>query len=86
MTSVMALDGVTSFYASKTSQIYATQSNYWREWRKAQADEFKCIFVVYCMLQSNYIDQPYCVNCWVIINCLSVSCTKINHSHYALVI
>ena len=32
------------------------------------------------------IDQLYCVNCWVIINCLSVSCTKINHSCCALMI
>ena len=32
------------------------------------------------------IDQLQCVNCWVIIHCLSVSCTKINHSRCALVI
>ena len=32
------------------------------------------------------IDQLQCVNCWVIIHFLSVSCTKINHSRYALVI
>ena len=32
------------------------------------------------------IDQLKCVNCWVIIHCLSVSCKKINHSRYALVI
>ena len=32
------------------------------------------------------IDQLKCVNCWVIIQCLSVSCTKINHSRCALVI
>ena len=32
------------------------------------------------------IDQLQCVNCWVIIHCLSVSCTTINHSRYALVI
>ena len=25
------------------------------------------------------IDQLQCMNCWVIIHCLSVSCTKINH-------
>ena len=30
--------------------------------------------------------QLQCVNCGVIIHCLSVSCTKINHSCYALVI
>ena len=32
------------------------------------------------------IDQLQCVNCWVIIHCLSVSCTKINHLRCALVI
>ena len=32
------------------------------------------------------IDQPQCVNCWVIIHCLLVSCTKINHSCCVLVI
>ena len=32
------------------------------------------------------IDQLQCVNCWVIIHCLSVSCTTINHSRCALVI
>ena len=32
------------------------------------------------------IDHLQCVNCWVISHCLSVGCTKINHSRYALVI
>ena len=32
------------------------------------------------------IDQLYCVNCWIIIYCLSVNCTKINYSCYALMI
>ena len=32
------------------------------------------------------IDQLLCVNCWVIIHCLSVSCTKINHSRCTLMI
>ena len=32
------------------------------------------------------IDQLQCVDCWVIIHCLSISCTKINHSRCALVI
>ena len=32
------------------------------------------------------IDQLQCVNCWVIIHCLSVSCKMINHSRCALVI
>ena len=32
------------------------------------------------------IDQLQCVNCWVIIHCLSVSNTNINHSRFVLVI
>ena len=32
------------------------------------------------------IDHHHCVNCWVIIHCLSVSCTTINHSRCVLVI
>ena len=32
------------------------------------------------------IDQLKCVNCWVIIHCLSVSCKQINHSRFVLVI
>ena len=32
------------------------------------------------------IDQLHCMNCWVIIHCMEVSCTKINHSCCALVI
>ena len=32
------------------------------------------------------IDQLYCVNCWIIIYCLSVNCTKIKHSCYVLMI
>ena len=32
------------------------------------------------------VDPLYCVKCWVIIHCLSVSCTKINHVCCALLI
>ena len=32
------------------------------------------------------IDQLQCMNCWVIIHCLSVNCKQINHSRFALVI
>ena len=32
------------------------------------------------------IDQLYCINCWVKIHCLSVCCTKMNHSCCALMI
>ena len=49
-----------------------------------EAEDFKFVFVVYCVRIE--IDQLWCVNCCVIIHCLSVSCTKINHSRCALVI
>ena len=32
------------------------------------------------------IDRLQCVNCWVIIHRLSISCKQINHSRFALVI
>ena len=32
------------------------------------------------------IDQFWCVNCWVIIQCSSVSCKQINHSGFALMV
>ena len=32
------------------------------------------------------IDQLQCVNCWVIIHCLLVSCKQINHPRFALMI
>ena len=60
MTSFMALDGVTSFYAWKTLQIYVKardtvqllagilQSN---GGRVEEAEDFKCVFIVYCVLE-----------------------------------
>ena len=42
-----------------------------------KAEDFKCVFIVYCVLESK-IDKLQFVNCCVIIHCLSVSCTKIN--------
>ena len=50
-----------------------------RSWRLRMC--FRCLLSVRIE-----IDQLQCVNCWVIIHCLSVSCTKINHSRCALVI
>ena len=43
-----------------------------------------CFHRLYCVRIE--IDQPQCVICWVIILCLSVSCTKKNYSSWALVI
>ena len=94
MTSFMALDGVTSFLRSKdvtitckrmrrSLSIGGSSSVQWRKvgrsWRLRM-----CFRHLLCVRIE--IDQLQCVNCWVIIHCLSVSCTKINHSRYALVI
>ena len=53
--------------------------NVGRSWRLWMC--FRCLLCVRIE-----IDQLQCVNCWVITHCLSVSCTKINHSRCALVI
>ena len=56
------------------------------QWRKVvRSWRFQmCFRRLFCVRIE--IDQPQCVNCLVIIHCLSVSCTKINHSRCALVI
>ena len=60
MTSVMALDGVTSFNAGKTLQIHVNICNTVQllvgfpqcNGRKLEeAEDFKSIFVVYCVLE-----------------------------------
>ena len=94
MTSFMALDGVTSFLRLKdvtitckgmrrSLSIGGSSSVQWRKvgrnWRLRT-----CFRRLLCVRIE--IDQLQCVNCWVIIHCLSVSCTKINHSRCALVI
>ena len=94
MTSFMALDGVTSFLRLKdvtitckrmrrSLSIGGSSSVQWRKvgrsWRLQM-----CFRRLLCVRIE--IDQPQCVNCWVIIHCLSVSCTNINHSRCALVI
>ena len=94
MTSFMALDGVTSFLRLKdvtitckrlrrSLKIGGSSSVQWRKvgrsWRLRM-----CFRRLLCVRIE--IDQLQCVNCWVIIHCLSVSCTKINHSRCALVI
>ena len=94
MTSFMALDGVTSFLRLKdvtftckrmrrSLSIGGSSSLQWRKvwisWRLQMC--FR-----YLLRVRIEIDQLRCVNCWVIIHCLSVSCTTINHSRCALVI
>ena len=94
MTSFVALDGVTSFlrlkdvtitckHMRRSLSIGGSSSVQWRRdgwsWRHQI-----CFCHLLCVRIE--IDQLRCVNCWVIIHCLSVSCTKINHSRCALVI
>ena len=94
ITSFMVLDGVTSFLRLKdvtitwkrmrrSLSIGGSSSVQWRKvgrnWRLRM-----CFRRLLCVRIE--IDQLQCVNCWVIIHCLSVSCTKINHSRCALVI
>ena len=94
MTSFTALDGVTSFLRLKdvtitckrmrrSLSIGGSSSVQWRivggSWRLRM-----CFRRLLCVRIE--IDQLQCVNCWVIIHCLSVSCTKINHSRCTLVI
>ena len=94
MTSVMVLDGVTSFlrwkdvtstckYIRHNPNIGGISSVQWRKvvrsWRvQMYFRRLLCVRIE--------IDQLYCVNCCVIIHCLSVSCTRINHSCCALMI
>ena len=94
MTSLMALDGVTSFLRLKDVTITCkgmrhslrfggSSSVQWRKvgrsWRLRM-----CFRRLLCVRIEIY--QLQCVNCWVIIHCLSVSCTTINHSRCALMI
>ena len=94
MTSLMPLDCVTSFlrlkdviitckYMRHSLSIGGSSSVQWwkvgRSWRlRMSFRRLLCVRIE--------IDQLVYVNCWVIIHCLSVSCTKINHSRCALVI
>ena len=94
MTSFMALDGVTSFLRLKdvtktwkrlrrSLSIGGSSSVLWRKVGRSWRFQM-CFRRLFCVRIE--IDQPQCVNCCVIIHCLSVSCTKINHSRCALVI
>ena len=94
MTSLIALDGVISFLRLKDVTI--TCKRRWRslsigrsssvQWRKVGRSWRlqMCFRRLLCFRIE--IDQLHCVNCWVIIHCLSVSCTTINHLRWALVI
>ena len=95
MTSFMALDGVTSFFLRMKGatircnhiwhslSIGGSSSVQWRNVRRSWRLRM-CFRRSLCVRIE--IDQLQCVNCWVIIHCLSVSCTKINHSRCAFVI
>ena len=89
MTSFIALDGVTSFLSLKDVTFtckrkrrslsigWSSSVQWWkvgRSWRlRICFRRFLCVRIE--------IDQLQGVNCWVIVHCLSVSCTKINHLH-----
>ena len=94
MTSVLASDGVTAFLRLK--DVLKTRKRMWHsptfggkysvQWRKVGNSCilqmcFRCLLCVRIE-----IDQLLCVDCWVIIHCLSVSCAQINKSCNALVI
>ena len=94
MTSFVALEGVTSFlrlkdvtitckHMRRSLNIGGSSSVQWqkvgRTWRLRM-----CFRRLLCVRIE--IDQLQCVNCWVIIHCLLVSCRKINHLRCGLVI
>ena len=94
LTSFIALDGVTSFLRLKDVTITCKRMlcslsiggsssvqlrKVGRSWRLQM-----CFRRLLCVRIE--IGQLHCVNCWVIIHCLSASCTTINHSRCALVI
>ena len=94
MTSFMALDSVRSFLRLKDVTITCRRMRRSLsigrsspvQWRKV-GRSWRLRMYSSCLLCVRIeIDQLKCVNCWVIIHCLSVSCTKINHSCCALVI
>ena len=90
----MALDGVTSFlrwedvtstckYIRHNPTIGGISSVQWRKVVRNWRVQMYFRRLLYVKIE---IDQLYCVNCWEIIHCLSVSCTRINHSCCALMI
>ena len=94
MMSFIALDGVTLFLRLKdvtitckhmrcSLSIGGSSSVQWRKVGRSWRLQMCCRRLLCVRIE---IDQLHCVNCWVIIHCLSVSCTTINHSRCALVI
>ena len=94
MTSFMALDGVTSFLCLKdvtitckcmrhSLRIGGSSSVQW--WKVGRIWRLRMCFRRLLCVRIE-IDQLQCVNCWVIMHCLSVSCMTINHLRCALVI
>ena len=94
MTSFMAFDGVTSFLRLKyvtitckrmrrSLSIGGSSSVQWRKDGRSWRLQMCFRRLLWVRIE---IDQLQCVNRWVIIHCLSVSCTKINHLRCALVI
>ena len=94
MTSFMALDGVTSILQVKDVTVTCKRmrhrptigGNYSVQWRKVGRSWklWMCFRRSLCVRIE--IDQLHSVNSWIIIHCLSVSCSKTNHSRCALVI
>ena len=90
----LTLDGVASFLCVinvrntckrlRYSQTFGAISSV--QWRKVgRIRRIRLLFHRLLCVRIE-IDQLQCVNCWVIIHCLSVSCKQINHSRFALVI
>ena len=95
MTSFIALDGVTSFLRLKdvintckrmrcSLSIGGSSSVQWR--KVGRSWRLQMYFRRLLCVRIERDQLHHCVNCWVIIHCLSVSCTTINHSRCALVI
>ena len=88
----LTLDDVTSFLLvlNVRNTCKRLHSKLWRDFVSAMAESWKnlkdkLLFHRFLCVRIE-IDQLKCVNCWVIIHCLSVSCKQINHSRFALVI
>ena len=94
MTSVMALDGVTSFlrwkdvtYTCKYMRHNPTFGGISAvQWGKVGRSWRLQMYFLRSLCVKIKIDKLYCVNCWIIIYCSLVNCTKINHLCYALMI
>ena len=94
MTSFMALDDETSFLRLKDVTITCkcmrrslrTGGSSSVQWRKVGRSRRLWMYFRRLLCVRIEIDQLQCVNCWVIIHRLSVSCTTINHSRCTLVI